>query len=85
MLKNKILRKGLAVSLAAAMVVGTGFTTVGSFTGTNISVSAEELVEGDFSYQINDDNTVTVTKYNGSAKEVTVPDKIGVRFIRIKR
>ena len=65
MLKNRILRKVLAISLAAAMVIGTGFTAVGSFTGTNMTVSAEDQIEGDFSYQVNDDDTVTVTKYNG--------------------
>ena len=41
MLKNKILRKVLAVTLSAAMLGGTGFTTAGQFIGTSgISVSA---------------------------------------------
>ena len=77
MKKKSVLRKVLAVSLAAAMLAGTGFTTAGQFVGTSVSVSAAEtLVYGDFEYSINDDNTVTITKYTGNGGDVTIPDTI---------
>ena len=58
MKKNSVLRKVLAVSLAAAMLADTGFTAVGSYVGTSVSVSAAETY-GDFQYSVNDDKTVT--------------------------
>ena len=43
MSKKKILHKVLSVSLAAAMMFGTGFTAAGQFVGTSgISVSASK-------------------------------------------
>ena len=71
MKKNSILRKVLAVSLAAAMLAGTGFTAVGQLVGTNVSVSASETY-GDFEYEINADNTVTITNYTGNGGNVTM-------------
>ncbi len=76
MKKNSILHKVLALSLAAAVLAGTGFTVVGSYVGTSgISVSAAE-VYGDFEYEVNDDNTVTVTRYTGNGGDVTTPSEI---------
>ena len=80
MKKNSILRKVLAVSLAAAMLAGTGFTAVGQFVGTNVSVSASETY-GDFEYEINADNTVTITNYTGKGGNVTVPSKINGKIV----
>ena len=74
--KNSVLRKVLAVVLSAVTLLGTGFTTVGQFVGTSgVSVSAAE-VYGDFQYSVNDDNTVTVTKYTGNGGDVIIPDTI---------
>ena len=80
MKKNSILRKVLAVSLAAAMLAGTGFTAVGQLVGTNVSVSASETY-GDFEYEINADNTVTITNYTGKGGNVTVPSKINGKIV----
>ena len=41
-MKKSVLRKALAVSLSATMLLGTGFTAVGQFAGTDVSVSAAE-------------------------------------------
>ena len=80
--KSSILRKVLAVSLAAAMMTGTGFTAIGSYVGTNISVSAAEtLTYGDFKYSVNDGNTVTITKYTGSNAKVNIPSKINGKSV----
>ena len=77
MKKKSVLRKVLAVSLAAAMLAGTGFTAVGSYVGTSVSVSAAEIqVYGDFEYEVNDDNTVTITKYTGTGGDIVIPNTI---------
>ena len=77
-MKSSILRKILAGSMAIAMVAGTGVSvSTGNLVGTNISVSAAEtLTEGDYEYQINDNGTVTITKYIGESLTVTIPSKI---------
>lgn len=71
--KNSVLRKVLAVSLAAAMLAGTGFTAVGSYVGTSVSVSAAEF--GDFQYYENN-NTITIFGYTGNDSEVVIPGEI---------
>ena len=73
--KNSVLRKVLAVALSATVLCGTGFTTVGQFIGTDVSVSAAQ-VYGDFKYEVNDDNTITITKYTGNGGTVVIPDTI---------
>lgn len=40
------------------------------------SVSAEELISGDYTYVILEDGTAKITAYNGADVDVTVPDKI---------
>ena len=77
-MKSSILRKIIAGSMAIAMVAGTGISiSTGNLIGTNISVSAAEtLTEGDYEYQINDNGTVTITKYIGESLTVTIPSKI---------
>ena len=77
-MKSNILRKILAGSMAIAMVAGTGVSvSTGSLVGTNLSVSAADtLTEGDYEYQINDNGTVTITKYIGAGLDVTIPSKI---------
>ena len=77
-MKSSILRKILAGSMAIAMVAGTGVSvSTGSLAGVNTVVSAADtLTEGDYEYQINDNGTVTITKYIGTALAVTIPSKI---------
>jgi len=74
MKKSSILRKVLATALSAVTLLCTGFTTSGQFVGTSVSVSAAEF--GDFQYSVNDDNTITITKYTGNGGNVTIPNKI---------
>ena len=77
------MRKVLAVSLSAAMLLGTGFTTVGQFVGTGgISVSA--TVGSNFAYSENKDEngnengTVTVwsTADNYDKISINIPSSI---------
>ena len=83
-MKNSVLRKVLAVSLAA-MLFGTGFTTIGSYIGTGVSVSAAESWYhnyGDFRYVINDNNTITITSYNTShGGYIEIPDTINGKSV----
>ncbi|MCI7210645.1 MAG: hypothetical protein MR981_00265 [Ruminococcus bromii] len=59
-----------AVSAILAVVMLIGVMMCASF-----SVSAAETY-GDFEYSLNDDNTCTITKYNGSASDLTIPSEI---------
>ena len=81
-MKSTVLRKVIAVSMAAAMVTGTAFCApvISDFAGTSITVSAAETY-GDFEYTVSDDNTVTVTKYKGTSAKVNVPEKINSRTV----
>ena len=79
MLKHKILRKVLAVSLAAAMIGGTGFTTVGQFVGTG-GISVNAAVYNGFKYTISG-KTVKITGYTGSAEDVQIPSEINGRKV----
>jgi len=74
-MKKSVLRKVLAVALSATVLCGTGFTTVGQFVGTDVSVSAAD-VYGDFKYEMIDDYTVTITGYTGNGGDVTIPSTI---------
>ncbi len=43
---------------------------------TQIAVSGETLTYGDYEYEVNDNNTITLTKYIQSSTEFTVPSEI---------
>ena len=74
-MKKSVLRKVMAVALSATVLCGTGFTTIGQFVGTDVSVSAAD-VYGDFKYEMIDDYTVTITGYTGKGGDVTIPSTI---------
>ena len=78
--KKILLRKIGAVSLAAAMLVGTGAAAeIGTWIGTNISVSAattKETSSDSFEYKVNDNGNITITKFKGSETKVVIPSKI---------
>lgn len=42
-----------------------------------ICAAALAEVDGDFTYTVQDNGTVMITKYNGSAKELVIPDVLG--------
>lgn len=48
-----------------------------SFVGSNATqTSGETLTYGDYEYEVKDDNTVTITKYEGSDINVIIPNTI---------
>ena len=80
---GKFIKKALALSLSLATVIGIGFgTPLSNFIGTNVSVSAyEETRYGDFVYNINSDDTVTITGYRGSGGSVIIPNMINGKTV----
>ena len=58
---SKIMCRVIAAAMIISMAAGTGMTApVSQLVGTSITVNAEEY--GDYEYEINDDNTVTITR-----------------------
>lgn len=78
--KSQSKGKKLMSVLLAAMLIGSATVTVGSYTGTSITASAvtdtAKISVSDFEYSINDDGTATITGYNGSDTELTIPSEI---------
>ena len=64
-----VLSKILSVTLAATMLLGT------IWAGT--ALAAETRVEGDYTYTVLDDGTAQITRYSGTASELTVPATLG--------
>ena len=86
---SKILCRIIAASMIITMAAGTGMVApVSQVIGTNVSVNAEEYEEevaesGDYEYEVNEDDTVTITRYNGQEKNVTIPSKIDGKQVTI--
>ena len=83
-MKGKILRKILGISLAAAMIMCTG-TTAGAYMDDqpdpSVRVSSYETF-GDFKYDVYDDNTVTIVKYEGNAQKLVIPQEIDGKRVK---
>ena len=65
--------------IAAAFLFWTGtVTALPDIIGTEITASAaEKLTYGDFNYEVSSNNSyVTITKYNGSASDLVIPESI---------
>ena len=79
-MKGKLLRKLCAISLSALMVGGAGLAEVGSFAFASLSVSAAETTEAtpesSFVYAVNEDDTISITRFNGSETDVVIPSTI---------
>ena len=86
---SKALCRIIAASMIITMAAGTGMASpVSQVIGTNISVNAEEYEvnteeSGDYDYEVNEDDTVTITRYNGQEKNVTIPSKIDGKQVTI--
>ena len=73
----KMKKKLLSVFLAFALAAGAVPALPSGFAGTAVSVSAALTTDDGFEYQIiNDNKEIMITKYNGSAENVSVPAKI---------
>ena len=70
-MKSKLLKKVLSVALSAIMITTTAFSLPAVVNSGTVTVSAAETY-GDYEYKINDDNTITITKYTGSGGDVTI-------------
>lgn len=67
-----------AVVLAAAAIVGSGFSAVGTYTGISTTVYAaqKQITVGDYTYTDNDDGTITIEKYSGTDTELIIPNEL---------
>lgn len=74
---KKTVRKILAVALAAATITGTSALGLMPYSETvgGITVSAAEA-SSNFEYSVNNDNTVTITKYTGTNVDIEIPKTI---------
>lgn len=63
-------------ALLLAVLALTGMLTLGAF-------AAEEKTSGDFTYVVQNDNTVKITGYNGNAKDVVIPSKIDGKTVTV--
>lgn len=68
--KKQIKKRILAVALSFLMIL-TAFPLTGS-----VASSAEDIAYGDFRYRVLEDGTAEITRYNGSATELTIPSKL---------
>ena len=79
-MSKQALRTFAAILTAAAMITSS-FTLTASAaqtdepSGAAVSVQTSGEKEGNFSYYIDDDETVTITKYYGKDTDVTIPVK----------
>ena len=75
-MKGKLVRRLFAVSLAAVMVAGGGAFGAGSIIGAVTTVNAASTSDGRYEYEVNDNGSITITKYNGNDTKLTIPSKI---------
>ena len=78
-----IMKKTLAALTAFVMVFGAGgiLPCVCGEHGSVILASAE--TNGDYKYKVQDDGTVKITKYKGSAEELTIPSKLDGKKVTV--
>lgn len=77
---NKHLKNWAAAGLMALFMGTAAAAPQVLFQKSSIVASAEEY--GDYIYQVESDNSVTITKYKGTAKTVTVPKKINGKNVK---
>ncbi len=68
----------MALSVAAVPTVGLENLTAEASQSSDIYV-----VEGDYIYSINDDNTVTINRYTGSGTNVDIPSEIAGKTVTV--
>ena len=73
---KRITALAAAAAMAATFTFPTGTELLGINFGMSVVASAETMTDGNFDYTVNE-NTVTITKYNGSGGEVEIPATIG--------
>ena len=80
-MKGKFLKKLCAVALSALVLMGAGVMGSVPLIETGLTVRAKELVYGDFEYEINYEDCITILEYKGSDTSVTIPDTIDGRKV----
>lgn len=81
---KRLLKKLLSLSLGITLIGGTVslLPVIVPYTGISVNVSAADIIScGDYQYRINNDETVTITKYTGVGGEVVIPDTIDEKSV----
>ena len=80
---KRMTRRTASVMIAAAMITTAFIPSVVS-DGTSLSVNAASeaakgsvLIDGDFSYSVNNNGTADIYKYIGKSSEAVIPEKLG--------
>ena len=75
--------KKIAAAVIAAAVLVTTVSLPGILPNiTNVVNAADTVIDGDYEYQVNEDEeTVTITKYNGTDAEVDIPSVLGGKTV----
>ena len=76
-----IIKKIVAISLAALMVGGTTITSLPVIHGSDGSIVKAAEVYENFEYDLNDDGSITITKYSGSDTELIIPSEISEAIV----
>ena len=80
-MKNKqILKKALSITLCAVLLGGTAAALPSIV--PDIGIEADAAVYGDYEYQELSDGSIRITKYNGTASSITIPQMINGKYVR---
>ena len=71
----------LSAALAVCMLFGSAAALPQGFMGESAGITASAEQEGDYTYSVKSDGTVTITKYNGSGGAITLPQTLGGKTV----
>ena len=71
----------LSAALALCMLFGSAAALPQGFMGESAGITASAEQEGDYTYSVKSDGTVTITKYNGSGGAITLPQTLGGKTV----
>ena len=82
-MKKSIIMKLCVISLAVLMTVGTGTAAVyaADTEQTTLASNVQEQTDDGLLYKVMDDGTITVSGYNGTQTELTIPAKINGKTV----
>ena len=71
----------LSAALALCMLFGSAAALPQGFISESAGITASAEQEGDYTYSVKSDGTVTITKYNGSGGAITLPQTLGGKTV----
>ncbi len=72
-----LLKKMFSIALCAALVGGAGVALPAVAPDSGFTANAADTITyGDYEYQVNEDETVSIVRYTGSASRLAIPTSI---------